>query len=387
MESGESNAELFLRGKSLPRVIGDVTGPEPGPTVIITGGLHGNEPAGVLAALELMQGLDEKREVLRGRVVAFSGNRPALARGVRFLERDLNRRWHPLELDALSLADRATLASEDAEQRDLLDAFLALETHNGQLAFLDLHTTSGTSEPFVCFADTLANRRVGLGLPVPAILGLEETIDGSMLGWCADRGHLAVAFEAGKHDDPRAHARHLAALWIMLVELGCLDASDVPDLEPHRALLATSACRGPRVVEVRHRHVVSPEDEFSMLSGFSSFDRVGEGEVVAVDRRGPIRVPYAGLILMPRYQGQGEDGYFIVRELAPFWLRASGVLQRLPAGRMLSLLPGVARESDSDRLVVDPDAQRSFTTPLMHLCGYRRRVGVPDEVVFTRRIS
>jgi succinylglutamate desuccinylase len=97
------------------------------------------------------------------------------------------------------------------------------------------------------------------------------------------------------------------------------------------------------VLEVCHRHVVTPEDDFEMLPGLKSFEPVLRGQTVASDRRGEIRAPKDGLMLMPRYQGQGEDGFFMARPVAPFWLGLSGWLRRAHAHRLLPILPGVSR--------------------------------------------
>ena len=58
-----------------------------------------------------------------------------------------------------------------------------------------------------------------------------------------------------------------------------------------------------------------------MLEGFAGFDPIEAEQIIARDRRGPVRAPETGLLLMPRYQGQGEDGFFVVREVActPPW--------------------------------------------------------------------
>jgi succinylglutamate desuccinylase len=55
-----------------------------------------------------------------------------------------------------------------------------------------------------------------------------------------------------------------------------------------------------------------------MLPGFAGFEPIACGQVVARDRRGEVRVPIAGRMLMPRYQAAGEDGYFVVAEIASF---------------------------------------------------------------------
>ncbi|HVH40754.1 MAG TPA: succinylglutamate desuccinylase/aspartoacylase family protein [Labilithrix sp.] len=289
-------------------------GREQGPTVVITGGLHGNEPAGVSAAAAVLAELDSVRHALRGNVVALSGNRAGLERGARFVSRDLNRNWHAKSLERLGAASLHELRGEDREQRELHDAFLALEREASSVVVLDLHTTSGPSEPFVCVADTSGSREIASALPVAAVVGLERKIDGAMVSWCAARGHVALSFEAGQHADPVARRRHVAAIWTVLVAVGAVDLPNVPGRETHRPALLPSGGRA-RVVEVRHRHVVRAGDDFEMLGRFESFDPIEAGQIVARDRRGPVRAPESGLMLMPRYQAQGEDGFFVAREV------------------------------------------------------------------------
>ncbi|MFO0643995.1 MAG: succinylglutamate desuccinylase/aspartoacylase family protein [Polyangiaceae bacterium] len=369
----------------LPRHLGTVAGHEPGPTLVLTGGLHGNEPAGALAIQNVMRELEARVASLKGRVVGLAGNRTALRRGARFVDRDLNRQWYPAHLARLAEAELTALTNEDREQRELFDALTALE-RQGPLTLLDLHTTSGKSSPFVCFGDTLKNRELALALPMTAILGLEEVIDGAMLGYYADRGHTAISIEAGQHDDPETVDRHEAAVWLALVAMGSIDAHDAPSLERRQALLERSSDGRPRVVEIRHRHVVRPGDGFAMLPGFASFQPLDAGTLVAHDRGGPIVAPTGGLMLMPRYQGQGEDGYFIAREVAPFWLGVSEALQRLRADALVSRLPGVERVNGSaTELRVDPKVARTYLVELMHLVGYRRSRDTDARLAFSRR--
>jgi len=298
----------------VPRCLGAVSGPLGGPTVVITGGIHGNEPAGLLAARVVLDELAAIRSTLRGSVVAFSGNRSALAHGVRFISRDLNRGWSAPYLEHLGGLPSTELASEDAEQRELHDAIVRLERESLRLVFFDLHTTSGRTEPFVCFSDTLENRALACALPVNVVLGLENTVDTSMLTWATSRGHVGISFEAGQHEDPAATDRHISAVWMLLVAVGVVEAERVPAGSERRSSLARTS-RGSRVVEVTHRHVVGPDDAFEMLAGFEGFDWIEAGQIVACDRRGPVRAPESGLMLMPRYQADGEDGYFIAREV------------------------------------------------------------------------
>ena len=57
---------------------------------------------------------------------------------------------------------------------------------------------------------------------------------------------------------------------------------------------------------------------------------------------------------MPLYQKQGNDGFFVVKRINPFWLGTSYHLRKLGADSLLSSLPGIERKSNlSETLIVD----------------------------------
>ena len=144
----------------------------------------------------------------------------------------------------------------------------------------------------------------------------------------------------------------------------------------------------PRVVELRHRHAVEPDDTFVMEPGFENLMRVKRGDVLAHDRRGPVRSPEPGLVLMPLYQTLGEDGYFLVRPVWPFWLEVSAWLRRFRADRLLPLLPGVQRRIKArDTLQVNPHVARWFVVQIFHLLGFRRHGSENGRWLFSRRVE
>jgi succinylglutamate desuccinylase len=249
-----------------------------------------------------------------------------------------------------------------------------------------LHTGSAPSAPFVSFGDTLLNRRLALSLPATCILGLEEVVEGALVSYWTDRGHASLAIEAGQHQDPESVERLVAAIWLLLVAAGSLRARDVPDLAQHRERLAMASAGCPAVVEVRHRHVVTAGDQFAMEPGFRSFLPVQRGQLLARDARGPVLAPETGAILMPRYQSQGEDGFFLVREVRPVWLKISEWLRRAGVSRVVPHLPGVRRDpARPGHLLVDPTVAFTHVADVMHLCGFRRRGSVDKFLLFSMR--
>ncbi len=60
-----------------------------------------------------------------------------------------------------------------------------------------------------------------------------------------------------------------------------------------------------------------------MRPKFGGFDVVREGQPLADDRGGEITAPMSGFLLMPLYQQQGEDGFYLVRAVRRFWVPLS----------------------------------------------------------------
>lgn len=385
MSAGHARATVTI---DLPsRLLGIHEGDPSGPTVVVTGALHGNEPSGVEVVSAVLDRLRSSKIPFNGRLVAAIGNLRALSRGHRYIDRDLNRRWVPEAVDRLRRRPKAALENEDREQCELLELFAPLLDRATQpVVFIDLHSTSGLGAPFACMADVIRNRSVAFALDVPIVLGLEETIEGSMLGYLCDLGHVGVAVEGGQHDDPNTRTHHEAALWSALGACGAIDVRRVPRYRDLQNSLR-GAVRGlPKVIEIRHRHVCADDDGFVMSPGFTNFQPVVANQVVAHDHNGDIATPEAGLMMLPRYQGQGEDGYFLARRVRPVWLSLSARLRRLGADRVLSGLPGVSPHPDRpDHFLVNPRVARFKVVEVFHLLGFRRAQSEDDQMVFSRR--
>lgn len=357
------------------RWLGAYEGERPGPTMIVVGGIHGNEPAGVLAVERVMQELRQRRVDMCGRLLGLAGNRNALEQQVRYIARDLNRRWYPDHLARLRDQPREQDSPEDTEQRELLHIFDRLdERFDHPLVVLDLHSFSAEGPPFSVVADTLRNRAIAYELRVPIIFGLEEAVDGTLLGYLADLGHIAIGFEAGRHDDPRTIENHVAAIWIAMIAAGLIRREDVPELARHEQQLEQAAAGLPRAVEIVYRHAIEPDQQFRMDPGYVNFQPIRRGQRLAVDRDGEVSAPISGRILMPLYQGLGEDGFFIARDLGNARLQLSAALRKLKVDGLLPYLPGVQvdeRSRDELRLGTDRPAFKE----VLRMLGYRKQTG------------
>lgn len=379
-------AEPILNLSSVPRELGRVGGVESGPTLICLGGLHGNEPAGVLAIDRVLNQISRRPDGLSGRMVGLAGNLRALAAGCRFVEHDLNRAWHSSRVKLL----QALPGPLDGEDRELVELGAALieitDEAPGRVFLLDLHTISGPGPAFAILDDTLQNREIALDFPVPLVLGLEEQLGGTLASYMTARGATVVGFEAGLHDDPTSVDRAAAAIWIALDSCGVFEHESRPEVAAARDLLSRQADCSARIVEVRYRHSVADGDVFEMDPGFSSFQPIRAGQEVGSAQGGRVRAPRSGLLLMPLYQEQGSDGYFLVNEVRPVWLPISAAVRRLGMDRFLHLLPGVERHpSRRQTFVVDRRWARWSARQLFHLLGFRQEGKDGPRLTMTRR--
>jgi succinylglutamate desuccinylase len=139
-------------------------------------------------------------------------------------------------------------------------------------------------------------------------------------------------------------------------------------------------------MEVVERRAIRPEDRFVMEPGFANLARARRGQLLARDARGEIRAPHDGLVMLPLYQGQGEDGFFWGREVGARQLAVTETLRGLRLDRLLPLLPGVARDrGDTQRLRVDTRIARFYPLDVFHAFGYRRIRASGDELIVSRQ--
>ena len=123
-----------------------------------------------------------------------------------------------------------------------------------------------------------------------------------------------------------------------------------------------------------------------MNAGYRNLSPVGAGEVVAHDRNGPIRVAESGWLLLPLYQGLGNDGFFFARAIRPVEMRLARSLRRIGLPKVVHWLPGVRRHPTLDgMLTVNTRVARFYPEELFLMLGYRKRRRHGDVLVVSRR--
>ncbi len=217
-----------------------VKGPKPGPTVFLTGGLHGNEPSGALAAEQIRHWA-----ILKGRLVVLPrANQPGLRAGTRHLpelprERaDLNRNFPrtDAENEASSLIGREIWRlAQEAKPDWVIDLHEGYHFHQIQSksvgsTVLASRPGDQRTRPFV--SRMLATVNTTVKDPRKHFVPLRGTANGSLTRAAAERlGANSLILETTTREQPLSlrSRQHRLMVRTLFQDIGLLGA-DAPTL-------------------------------------------------------------------------------------------------------------------------------------------------------------
>jgi hypothetical protein len=256
----------------------------PGPHVVITALVHGNEIAGAVALDRLLQANVTPR---RGRLSLVFANLDAYARfdpanptASRFADEDLNRVWEPAVLDG------------PRDSRELTRARALRPVIDSADVLLDLHSMLWPGDPLTLSGPAAKGRELACAIGTPALvvadsghLGGRRLIDYPPFIDAADP-RTAILIEAGQHWEP-------ATVTAMLDSVQGLFG--VTRLGPP----APSAAR-PRCASVTHV-ITAASGAFSFARPYRGGDVVPERDtLIALDGGAEVRTPHDNcLLIMP----------------------------------------------------------------------------------------
>ncbi|WP_026953470.1 succinylglutamate desuccinylase/aspartoacylase family protein [Algoriphagus vanfongensis] len=300
----------------LKRIIGeypeDQLDQTSGPFFLVSGAVHGNEPSGVLAVERVISKLIKEKPKMKGKILGVVGNLTALAHNVRMIDQDLNRVCTPELAEVLKKEENIDF-QEGIEFHELVLIIEKLEKDSIQkeIFFMDLHTTSSVTIPYVSVNKKEANFEFAKEIPLPLVKGIEQFIPGHFDHFLTQRGHIGFTMEAGQHDDSKSVDFHEAAIWIALIHTGMLKRTDI-DYDYYYHLLKKSSPIQEEF-EVIYRLDLKSDQEFTMEPGFENFSHVKPGQLLAKLDGEKIIADDEFRVFLPLYQKQGSDGFFIVK--------------------------------------------------------------------------
>ncbi|MGB0390628.1 MAG: aspartoacylase [Salibacteraceae bacterium] len=345
------------------------------PTVVFFGGIHGNEPSGVFALNEVCKHITNNSIPLNGSLYAISGNLCALPDGNRFCDIDLNRIWTRKKITDLVDLKKDASTKEDTQLLEILKEIKEIVSRaEGPIYFIDLHTTSSESCPFIPINDTMANRSFAQLFPVPTVLGIEEFLDGPLLSYINEIDHIALGFEGGQHDAKDSIKHHIGFVSLVLLYSGLINKGAIPDYQKYVKSLELASAKDKGIYEIIDRYEIKDNQKFQMKKGFRSFDAIQKKQPLAVYGQRSVNARYSGKIFMPLYQAQGEDGFFIIRSISPLWLALSSFLRKYRFEGLLVILPGIGRDKNNSKtILVNKTIARFLSKDIFHLLGFRMK--------------
>lgn len=386
MSKSVANSEALGQTLEVDRIMDHIKGTDSGPTVVFFAGIHGNEPAGVFALKEVLDEISAQKTKVNGEIYAIAGNLGALGKNVRFQKEDLNRIWTPERMDS-SFSDVVECSDEEKELLEIRKVlFRILEEGKPPFYFMDLHTTSSDTTPFMVLNDSLLNRNYAANYPLPIILGIEEYLEGALLSYINELGYVSLGFESGQHNDIKAIQNHADFIRFSLYLTSSVQASEKEQADLFNHIKQTNGTVAQRFYEIYHEHKIAPGDNFKMYPGFINFQHVPKGESIAVYNGEIVKANRHKQIFMPLYQDQGSEGFYFIRVIPKIWLQISRELRRFKVDHLLAKLPGVRWKSDQkDTLVVNQRIARYMARSFFHLLGYRARRFNEDHLVVKNR--
>ena len=268
------------------------TGDAPGPHLLCLGGVHGNEPCGVVALRRITDRLSGGGNRLKaGRLTVIPCcNEMACAKDVIYIDQNLNRCVRKYDAPRNNEQKAAHELTSFIDQCDIM---------------IDLHSTTAPTVPFG-FLDTdspagrdLA-RAVGLGkilIGWPALYPDDK--DPTTQTYAEAAGKLALTIECGQHADAAAPDRAEYYVLNALSFLGMTAGpAPLPSVSP---------------AYLRMTGVFYQKDQLSFVKSWQNFMPVKSGDPIAAnDKGGLIAAPYDGEIIMPRAVAKdGEELFYM----------------------------------------------------------------------------
>lgn len=293
------------------RIIGEYSTGKEGPLLFVSAGVHGNEPSGVIALEKVFETLNNEKLAISGKVIGVYGNRTALEKGVRYIDEDLNRTW-----TEKNVASGATDTNEKREMFHIIDILKKHpETQYSPRYFLDCHTTSSDSLPYISVQEVGENDVWAHRFPVYIIRGFSDIVFGCIDHYLSRNGVTGFVFEGGQHESKDAIAYHEGMIWLALSHACGLDLNRLSEY-PKAVEKVSEQKQHQKTFEIIHRHSLANGDQFKMKPGYENFQSIEKGEVLATHNGEKIISTWNAYIFMPLYQAQGNDGFFVVKEVS-----------------------------------------------------------------------
>lgn len=260
-----------------------ITSNQPGETVAIVVGTHGNEVAGIRAMNDLER---EGLKIQRGTLYIIRGNPRAIAKGVRYVKENLNR--------CFIKRSRSRRSYEFKRAQDLKGVLSRCNI------VLDVHATSiRDSKPFIVAENNSAC--ITGCLPIQIVCrGFDAIEPGGIDYFMNKNGKVGICIESGYLDSRAAYQVAKKSIKKFLSIVGMRSGSNrhVRQLIIHSYFLYRSRT-----------------NRFSLARSFRNFEKVHRGQLIGHDGNLPIRAQKASYIIFAHNRNAiGEECFILAKK-------------------------------------------------------------------------
>lgn len=295
--------------EELKRVVGHYTSGQEGPLLIISGSVHGNEPSGLEALTSVFEVLQADKPAIKGTVLGIAGNLSAFKKNKRYIDEDLNRTWTEENIAAGKVD-----SNEKREMFDIIETIKDFEAKTDYTTryFLDCHTTSADTLPFISVQEVNDNDAWAHRFPTYIIRGFSDMVEGCIDHYLSRIGITGFVFEAGQHTSPASRHNQEGIIWLVLKEACGLKLEDLRCYPDSIDRFVEENAPGQDTFEILYRHALNEGDTFKMKPGYQNFQHISKGEILATQNGQEVVSEWDAYIHMPLYQAQGNDGFFVI---------------------------------------------------------------------------
>jgi len=207
----------------------------PGHHIVLSGSVHGSEPSGTAAIVELLSLLETgKLQLSSGSITLILGNPEAFKQNKRYLHHNLNRVF-----DKKSLQQTVEI-SESYEKVRAQEMAKWIEKHKPDV-WIDLHSTSSSDEPMAVLLEEYPEVEFVRNVSnfETYFMVSKTVLDGSLMQFCLENGVKSVTFECGSHTSPKAKKRALDQILSTLSYLEIITPAETLQ-KPEKVLLYTA---------------------------------------------------------------------------------------------------------------------------------------------------
>lgn len=272
-----------------------------GPTLLVMGGIHGNEKCGPIALSRLVDELNTgARKIKAGTfVTAPICNPEAYRRHTRQCDANLNRiiRHH---------------AEPVLYEHALANQVIAL-IDNADIV-LDLHSYASGTRPFLFLDnDTQDHRAFAMSLNIPywitgwaevyAELGNSDVNDGDTMFYSASQGKTALLVECGAHEDPVSADVAYHSVLRALVHFGMIDDEEAIS---------------PATPQINHMYAIYLKEKPGHFTrDWQHLDKVSKGDILATyDDGSTVQAPADSVVILPKKSAEPGGEWFYLGQQA-----------------------------------------------------------------------